>query len=94
MWDGAFGWAGGYVGAGVAASNLGGRTLAHLVAGHKTELAEFPWVNRKMRRWEPEPLRYLGLNAALAVMRSADTAENRTNRAARRADAMWRLIDL
>lgn len=93
MWDGSFGWAGGYVGAGVAASNLGGRTLAHLVTDTNTELAEFPWVNRPVRRWEREPFRFLGLNTALAVMRSADTAETRTQRPSRRAAAMWRLID-
>ena len=39
------GWAGGYVGEGVAASNLAGRTMADLVTGRATALTELPWVN-------------------------------------------------
>jgi glycine/D-amino acid oxidase-like deaminating enzyme len=59
------GWAGGYVGDGVAASNLAGRTLADLITGRVSEITRLPWVNRRSRRWAPEPLRWLGINAAL-----------------------------
>jgi len=83
------GWAGGYVGSGVAAANLAGRTLADLITGHATTLTRLPWVGVRTRNWEPEPLRWLGINAALRVMASADTAEEHTGRPARRADAMW-----
>ena len=38
------GWAGGYVGDGVAASNLAGRTLADLALGRDTDLTGLPWV--------------------------------------------------
>ena len=38
------GWAGGYVGDGVAAANLAGRTLADLVTGRSTALTALPWV--------------------------------------------------
>ncbi len=55
------GWAGGYVGVGVSTSNLVGRTLADLTLGRKTELTELPWVNRRVREWEREPLRWLGV---------------------------------
>jgi glycine/D-amino acid oxidase-like deaminating enzyme len=85
-------WAGGYVGEGVAAANLAGRTLADLVLGHDTELVTFPWVGHRSRAWEPEPLRWLGINGTLAVMRAADTAEHRTDRPSRAAALAWRLL--
>ena len=69
------GWAGGYVGTGVAASNLAGRTLRDLVLGADSELAAMPWVNRKVRRWEPEPLRWLGVHAMYRAYHAADRAE-------------------
>ena len=50
------GWAGGYVGTGVTATNLAGRTLADLVLGRDTELTRLPWVGHRARKWEPEPL--------------------------------------
>jgi glycine/D-amino acid oxidase-like deaminating enzyme len=58
-------WAGGYVGDGVAASNLAGRTLTDLILDRSTPLTALPWVGHRSRRWEPEPLRWLGINAAL-----------------------------
>jgi glycine/D-amino acid oxidase-like deaminating enzyme len=59
-------WAGGYVGDGVSTTNLAGRTLRDLVLGHDTDLTRLPWVGHRSRRWEPEPLRWLGANAGLA----------------------------
>ncbi|MCU0816655.1 MAG: FAD-binding oxidoreductase [Cypionkella sp.] len=49
------GHAGGYVGVGVSTSNLAGRTLADLTLGRESALVRLPWVNRPVRRWEPEP---------------------------------------
>ncbi|MET4058856.1 glycine/D-amino acid oxidase-like deaminating enzyme [Arthrobacter sp. UYP6] len=69
------GWAGGYVGTGVAASNLAGRTLRDLVLMPDSELTRMPWVNRRVRRWEPEPLRWLGVNAMYRAYHAADRAE-------------------
>lgn len=69
------GYAGGYVGDGVSTSNLAGRTLADLVLGRDTALARLPWVNRKVRRWEPEPLRWLGVHGMYALLNAADRAE-------------------
>jgi glycine/D-amino acid oxidase-like deaminating enzyme len=68
-------WAGGYVGDGVAASNLAGRTLAELILGSKGELGTLPWVNHRSPRWEPEPLRWLGANLGLRAMSWADRRE-------------------
>lgn len=77
------GWAGGYVGDGVAAANLAGRTLADLVTGRHTPLTELPWVGHRSRRWEPEPLRWAGINAGLRLADAADREEARTGRPAR-----------
>jgi glycine/D-amino acid oxidase-like deaminating enzyme len=78
-------WAGGYVGDGVATSNLAGRTLADLITGASTELTALPWVGHRSRRWEPEPLRWLGINAGLRLAIAADRAEARTGRPSRLA---------
>jgi len=86
------GWAGGYVGDGVATANLAGRTLADLVTGARTERTGLPWVGHRSPAWEPEPLRWLGINAATALMASADRVEARTGRPARRARWINRLL--
>ena len=83
-------WAGGYVGDGVATSNLAGRTLADLILGRETELLRLPWVGHRSRRWEPEPLRWIGVNLGLQLMFSADRHEERTGRASRRAELFSR----
>ncbi|MGZ8751321.1 MAG: NAD(P)/FAD-dependent oxidoreductase [Pseudonocardia sp.] len=70
-------WAGGYVGTGVAAANLAGRTLADLILGRSTALTALPWVDHRVRRWEPEPLRWLGVRALYVAYRAADRAEHR-----------------
>ncbi len=77
------GWAGGYVGDGVAASNLAGRTLADLVTGRATPITQLPWVGHRSRRWEPEPARWAGINAGLRLAHAADREEARTGRPAR-----------
>jgi len=69
------GFAGGYVGNGVGAANLAGRTLRDLALGENTELTRLPWVGHRARRWEPEPLRWLGANAVYALYRAADRRE-------------------
>ncbi len=89
-----YAWAGGYVGDGVAAANLAGRTLADLIAGRDSPLTALPWVDHRSRRWEPEPLRWLGVRGSLAVFASADRVERRTGRPARRAALMRRVLPL
>ena len=69
------GWAGGYVGVGVSTSNLAGRTLADLALGRDTALTRLPWVNHRVRKWEREPLRWLGLHGMYALLNAADRAE-------------------
>jgi len=77
------GWAGGYVGDGVTTTNLAGRTLADLVLRRDTELTRLPWVGHRSRSWEPEPLRWLGINVGLRAMSWADREEARTGRESR-----------
>jgi glycine/D-amino acid oxidase-like deaminating enzyme len=85
-------WAGGYVGDGVGTSNLAGRTVADLVLGRATPLTQLPWVGHRSRRWEPEPLRWLGINAGLRMMSLADAEEARTGRPSRIAAAAAPLL--
>ncbi|MFV0129195.1 NAD(P)/FAD-dependent oxidoreductase [Streptomyces sp. HMX112] len=80
------GWAGGYVGSGVAAANLAARTLRDLIQQDSgqagpTDLTTLPWVNHKVRNWEPEPLRWLGVQAMYAAYRTADRQEATTHTA-------------
>lgn len=82
------GHAGGFIGAGVAPSNLGGRTLAELIVGVDSERTELSWVGHRSRPWEREPIRWLGIRGAHALMASADRAEHRTGRRSRRAEML------
>jgi glycine/D-amino acid oxidase-like deaminating enzyme len=74
------GFAGGYAGEGVAASNLAGRTLRDLILGHDSELARLPWVGPPARKWEPEPLRFLGARGIYWLYGEADRRESKTGR--------------
>ncbi|AEW93407.1 MULTISPECIES: NAD(P)/FAD-dependent oxidoreductase [Streptomycetaceae] len=90
------GWAGGYVGSGVATANLAARTLCDLVRldsgqGGATGLTTLPWVSHRVRRWEPEPLRWLGVHTLYAAYRTADRRE-RAGRTAH-TDPVARLAD-
>ena len=84
------GHAGGYVGSGLTATNLAGRTLRDLVLGHDTDLTRLPWTGHDVRRWEPEPLRWAGVHALYRLYRAADRREDaglgRTSRIARVAN--------
>jgi len=85
-------WAGGYVGDGVSTTNLAGRTLRDLILARRTELTALPWVGHRSPRWEPEPLRWLGVNAGLRAMTLADAEESLTGRPSLVARAMAPLL--
>ncbi len=70
-------WLGGYVGDGVAAANLAGRTAAELIVGRETERTSLPWVNHRSRAWEPEPLRTIGVRGGQWLAASIDRADSR-----------------
>jgi glycine/D-amino acid oxidase-like deaminating enzyme len=77
------GHAGGYVGQGVTSSHLAGRTLADLVSGVTTPRTHLPFVGHRWRQWEPEPLRWAGINLGRALAPLADSVEERTGRPSR-----------
>ncbi len=83
---------GGYVGEGVAASNLAGRTLAELICGLETERTSLPIVGVKSRDWEPEPLRWLGVRTSRRLLVSADRFEDATDRPATAAVRVAQLL--
>jgi hypothetical protein len=85
------GMAGGYVGHGVATTNLAGRTLRDLVLGEDTELTRLPWVGQSARRWEPEPLRWIATRVVYGLYRAADRLEARGE--SERTSALARLAD-
>jgi glycine/D-amino acid oxidase-like deaminating enzyme len=84
--------AGGYVGDGVATTNLAGRTLADLITGRDTDLVRLPWVDHRSPRWEREPLRWLGVNAGRLAAARADAAERGASTTARWRAAAWRRL--
>ncbi len=77
--------AGAYVGDGVGTTNLSGRTLADLIGGEATPLTTMPWVGHRARKWEPEPLRWVGINSMVGLPISTDRHEARTG-----TPAKWR----
>lgn len=88
------GWAGGYVGSGVATSNLAARTLRDLIqqdSGQSgpTDLTALPWVDHKVRTWEPEPLRWLGVRTLYTAYRHADHRESTTHTPTTTPLATW-----
>ncbi|MBC9716569.1 FAD-dependent oxidoreductase [Streptomyces sp. TRM66268-LWL] len=90
------GWAGGYVGSGVATANLAGRTLRDLVQQDSgqagpTPLTDLPWVDHRVRKWEPEPFRWIGVQGLYAAYRAADRREASSNAAT--SDWMARYAD-
>jgi glycine/D-amino acid oxidase-like deaminating enzyme len=85
-------WAGGYVGDGVSTSNLAGRTLADLVLRRDSDLVHLPWVGHRSPRWEPEPLRWLGVRTALWATKLADHQEERSGNTSILANSLGRLL--
>jgi glycine/D-amino acid oxidase-like deaminating enzyme len=85
-------WAGGYVGDGVATTNLAGRTLSDLITGADTPIVHLPWVQHASPDWEPEPFRWLGHRALTGLARSSDRAEARTGRPARRIELLGKAL--
>jgi len=72
--------AGGYTGSGVATANLFGRILTDLISGAVTPLTRLPTINHRSPRWEPEPLRWLGIRYAQEGFARLDRNAERTGR--------------
>jgi len=74
--------AGGYLGEGVGASFLFGRTLAEIVLDRTSSRTEAPWVSRgkltnSIPRWEPAPLPWLGFAALKNTVRALESWQSR-----------------
>jgi glycine/D-amino acid oxidase-like deaminating enzyme len=69
----------GYAGHGVGSSNLGARTLVDVVLQRDTKFAHSALVNRRSPSWEPEPIRWTGIQTMYRLFRTADAWEERTN---------------
>jgi glycine/D-amino acid oxidase-like deaminating enzyme len=69
--------AGGYAGQGVTAAYVAAKTVADFVLERDTELTNSVWVRNRPRKWEPEPLRWLGANAVQKLYQTADQIEKR-----------------
>lgn len=65
----------GYAGHGVTATNLAARTLVDLMSETKSELTTLPWVGYDSGKWEPEPIRWLGVHAMYRLFGVADRWE-------------------
>ncbi|HVQ87868.1 MAG TPA: FAD-dependent oxidoreductase [Actinomycetes bacterium] len=84
--------AGGYSGDGVALTNLAGRTLADLITETPSDLTRLPWVGHQSRKFEPEPLRFLGINTGFKLAEAIDVREARTGRTPRILDKTMHLL--
>ena len=67
--------AGGYVGDGVAFSCLAAEALSHEILDTDNEIRTLPFMQHVSPKWEPEPLRWLGINGMISLTQRADEAE-------------------
>ncbi len=79
-WDGKYGELGGYVGDGVTLSYLAAAAMADLLTHTQSVRTSLPFVQRSNPKWEPEPLRWLAINSAIALSSVSDHEENLTQR--------------
>lgn len=68
---------GGYAGQGVTASYVAGRTVAGLISEQDSSLTESAWVRNMPRKWEAEPLRWIGSRSVQMMYKVADAIELR-----------------
>lgn len=67
----------GYAGHGVTTAYAATKSLADLVLGLDTDATRLPWVGYRSRRWEPEPIRWVGVHSMYRLFRVADWWEER-----------------
>jgi len=85
--------AGGYTGDGVTLSYVCANALADMIVtpAERTAYSSLPFVQSPTRRWELEPLRWLGINAGIALATYADHYERRHGRESRASALLSRL---
>jgi glycine/D-amino acid oxidase-like deaminating enzyme len=87
--------AGGYTGDGVVMSYVAAHALADLIVDPdaQTDVTRLPFVQHRIKRWEIEPLRWLGINAGLSAANWADRVEARRHRESRAGQWLERFLD-
>jgi glycine/D-amino acid oxidase-like deaminating enzyme len=75
-----FGRLGGYAGDGVTMSYVAAKIIANLIKNTSNPITQLHFVNRELRSWEPEPLRYFAVNSLVKLSGLADTEEKITSR--------------
>lgn len=87
--------AGGYTGDGVVLSHVAATALADLLTAPDIETAHtrLTFVQHEGRRWEFEPLRWLGINAGLGLAAWTDRVEERRGRVSRAGALLDRLLN-
>jgi glycine/D-amino acid oxidase-like deaminating enzyme len=87
--------AGGYTGDGVVLSHVAATALADLITRPDAESAftRLPFVQRVGKRWEFEPLRWIGINAGLGLAVWADHVEAERGKVSRASRWLDRLVD-
>lgn len=78
--DGSYGELGGYAGDGVTLSYLAAAAMADLVTQKETIRTALPFAQWRSPLWEREPLRWLGVNAAIKLSGASDVEERITQR--------------
>jgi glycine/D-amino acid oxidase-like deaminating enzyme len=86
--------AGGYTGDGVVMSYVAANALADLIVDPDTQsdVTHLPFVQHRGKRWEVEPLRWLGINAGLSAANWADRVEARRGRESRAGQLLERFL--
>ncbi len=75
----------GYTGHGLGTTRIGGRVLAHLALGRKSDLLDLALVRRKPFPFPPEPLRSWAVRGVTRALRRVDQGE--------RPSALLRVLD-
>jgi len=84
----------GYTGEGVATANLSGRVLADLITETDSPLTRLPMTAHPSRRWEPEPIRWLGVTFVRRGRQKLLQEVERTGRYPEKPTLAQRLWDL
>lgn len=71
----------GYAGHGVTAAHLAAKTLLDRASGQATSLTALPWNDHFSGRWEPEPIRWIGIRSMYRIFTIADDWERITGAA-------------
>ena len=74
--------AGGYTGDGVTLSRVCGEAVADLITAstETTAITQLPFIQSSFKKWEFEPVRWLGVNAGLSLANRADDYEQHQGR--------------